>query len=338
MSTVRDVAKKAGVSVGTVSNVCNGQQGVSAETADKVLRAVKTLGYEPRRGRRRGDQEGIRTGLLGLLYVGLPQELLQLPFYARFVSCLEPELARRDLHMILAHMPDRHALPPHLPIRNMDGAFLVGNPGHNIRRTFQRLHVIRVLGQPRDWSDWVGTDARKHGKMAAEYLLERGHRRLAFLNPDRAHTVSAELGRSFQETVGLHGMEASMLVAQRKYDQPYFWTTQRYRQMVEELLPAYFALPAEERPTGMYVANDQTTMVTYQVLQEHGVKAGVDIEIISNDNDEPFLAGLTPRPATIEPDFAEIARRAVEKVLYRIKYPDAPVGAHTYICPHLVRP
>ena len=335
MVTVKHIAQQAGVSVGTVSNVMNNRPGVTVETSEKVLEAMKVLGYQLNARRRPYQDPGIRTGVIGLLCVGLPLEAMQLPFFVKFISCLESVLASRNLHMILAQVPDRPVLPEHLCARRLDGAFMLGYPGAKLVPALQRLRTVGVFGRPRPGFDWVTTDASEHGRLAGEYLLGRGHQRLAFLNPDRAHDVFAEFGQSFQETVAAHGVEASMLVAQKDYGNGSLWTQQRYREAVEELLQGYFSLPAQERPTGMYVANDEITLATYQVLAEHGVQAGVDLEIISNDNDEPFLAGLTPRPATIEPDYEEIAQRAVQKVLYRIKRPGASVGAKLLIPPRL---
>jgi len=338
MVTVNHVAQKAGVSVGTVSNVLNNNPSVSAETSGKVLDAIKTLGYQVKARRRPYQDPGIRTGAIGFLCVGLSMEALQLPFFVRFISCLESQLASRNLHMILAQVPDRSVLPEHLRPHRLDGGFVIGCPGANILPALRRLNTVGVFGRPLPGFDWVTTDASEHGRLAGDYLLGRGHRCLAFLNPDRGHLSFIDYGKSFQETVAANGVEASMLVAQQEYDRHCMWTQQRYREVVEELLQGYLSLPVEERPTGMYVANDEITLVVYQLLAKHGVRVGIDIEIISNDNEQTFLSTLTPQPATIEPDYEEIARRAVEKVLYRIKHPDAPSGAKLLISPRLINP
>ena len=335
--TVRDIAKRAGVSPASVSLVLNGHPRVSPEMSEKVLQAARELGYRHKGGRTK-SAPGIHTGYIGLLCINIPLEVLQLPFFVRFVACLESQLARHDLQLVLSQVPDPQVLPRSVCARRMDGALMLGHPRASMVPALQQLHTVGVFGRPQPGIDWVTTNAWEHGRLAGEYLLGRGHRRLAFLNPDRGHDTFAEFGRSFQETVAGHGVEASMLVAQQDYNSGYFWTQQRYREVVEELLQEYFALPAQERPTGMYVANDEITLVTYQLLAEHGVRAGVDLEIISNDNEEPFLAGLTPRPATIEPHYQEIARRALDKLLYRLEHPDAPPGAQLLIPPRLVGP
>jgi len=339
MVTLRRIAQQAGVSIGTVSNVLNSPSSVSVATSAKVLDAMKTLGYKPKARRRPYKDPGIRTGLVGLLCIDMPVEVLQLPFFLKFVASLESQLASRGLQMILAQQPDPQVLPANICADRMDGAFLINYPAARIVPALQRLHTVGVFGLPQRGFDWVTTDASEHGRLAGEYLLGRGHRRLAFLNPQRAHDTFAEFGRSFQKSVASHGVDSLMLEAPEACCGTSLWTQQRYRQILEKLLQqGFFALPVQERPTGMYVANDQIALATYQVLAEHGLRGGIDVEIISNDNAEPFLAGLTPRPATIEPHYEEIACQALSRLLYRIQHPDAPAGAKLLIPPRLIDP
>jgi len=336
---MKDVAKKAGVSETSVCLALNGHPRVSQTVSEKVLKAARDLGYKHPRKRRAKSAKGIRTGYIGLLFLGLPTELTHLPFFTRLVTSLESHLADEGLQLLLAQVPDPNNLPKNVRASRMDGAFILGtNPGTAIMEALKELRTVGLFGRPYPNLDWVTTNASEHGRLAGEYLLGRGHRRLAFLNPDRTHNVFAEYGRSFHETLTSHGLEASMLIAQEAYPDRSFWTKQHYRESVEELLQGVFSLPAEQRPTGMYVANDEITLVTYQVLAQHGIHAGIDIEIVSNDNDESALSTLTPRPTTIEPHYDEIARRAVNKVLYRMHHPDAPPGAHLFIPPRQVSP
>jgi len=336
---MKDIATKAGVSETSVCLALNGHPRVSKAMSEKVLKVARDLGYEHRRRRCTRSSRGIGTGYVGLLYVGLPRELTNLPFFARFVTCLESHLTAEGLQLLLSQVPDPNVLPKNVRASRMDGAFLLGrDPDPAIMDALEELRTVGVFGRPYPGLDWVTTNATEHGRLAGEYLLQRGHRRLAFLNPDRAHDVFAEYGRSFQETVRSHDREALMLIAEKAYLDPAFWTRQNYRKIIEELLQQYFSTPAKERPTGMYVANDEIALVTYQALADHGIHAGSDIEIVSNDNDKSLLSVLTPRPATVEPHYDEIARRAVGKLLYRIEHPDAPLGAQLLIPPHLVGP
>jgi len=336
---MKDIARKAGVSEASVCLALNGHPRVSQAMSQKVLKVAKDLGYKHQNRRRAKSSRGIRTGYIGLLYVGLPAELTRSPFFIRFVSSLESHLSGEGLQLLLAQVPDPNELPKNIRASRMDGAFLIGrDPDPAIMRDLEEIHTVGVFGRPRPDLDWVTTNASQHGRLAGEYLLGRGHRRLGFLNPDRAHNVFAEYGRAFQETLASHGVEASMLIAQEAHPDRAFWTRRHYREVIEGLLRGYFLTPAQERPTGMYVANDEIALVTYQVLADHGVRGGMDIEIVSNDNDESLLSVLTPRPATIEPHYDEIAGRALGKLLYRIEHPDAPPGAQLLIPPKLIAP
>lgn len=334
-----EIARKAKVSTGTVCKVLNGHSSVSSQLSSRVYKVAQELGYEHRKKRRGKSNAAINTGYMGLLCVGLPEETVKLPFMLTFASYLESQLSNQGMQMVWVQVPDPEVLPDNVNPARMDGGFVIGYPGAKMLPGLHRLRAVGVFGCPHAGLDWVTTNAAEHGRRAGEYLLERGHRRLAFLCTDKHHDVFAEYGRAFKNTVDAHGVEAMMLVSQKEYSFRYFMTQRDIREIVRELLQAgYFALSAEKRPTGMYIANDEIAMITYQVLAEHGVNPGTDIEIISNDNNEPFLAALEPRPATIEPNYMEITRRAVEKLLYRIQYPNAPIGAQLLVPPRLVSP
>ena len=95
-------------------------------------------------------------------------------------------------------------------------------------------------------------------------------------------------------------------------------------------------IPQQERPTGLHVVDDEIALSVYHELKKIGVKPGVDIEIISCNNDEEFLSKMDPRPATMDLNVDEIARRAVDKLIYRIKNPDALAGITVLVPPRLV--
>ena len=79
------------------------------------------------------------------------------------------------------------------------------------------------------------------------------------------------------------------------------------------------------RPTGLFVGNDFAAVQIYPILQQMGVVPGRDITIISCDNEgDPGLAGLQPRPASIEVGAEEVGWQAVRRLVSRLENPDEP--------------
>ena len=334
-STIRHVAQKAGVSPATVSRVMRADPSVTAHTSAKVMSVAQQLGFTPRPYRQKQNSNGIRTGSVGLLLVKQPLELLHLPLYVTLLGALEAALAEKDLHLVMMQLADTGALPRTCSRNRLDGVFVLGCAPAGIRKSLRELNPVLLLSSGRVgdklWADWVCPDFEARGHVAANYLLRQGHRRIAFFNPVASHWVFTEVRRGFEDAARSVGVEPVVLCAGEDIAIP--WDSRLIRRHVEELVDQLLALPADQRPTGMHTVNDEITAITHQVLAERGVRPGQDVEMVSCGNEQEHLRYLQPRPASMDGNLQEIARQAVEKMLYRIKNPESPVGARLLVPP-----
>jgi LacI family transcriptional regulator len=96
--------------------------------------------------------------------------------------------------------------------------------------------------------------------------------------------------------------------------------------VVESELGALVERLARSRPvpTGLFVSTDETTVNVYPLLRRAGLNPGEDIHIVSCDNEQIRLAGLSPRPATIDIGAEEVGWRAVHRLMSRIDNPSEP--------------
>ncbi|HUT43173.1 MAG TPA: LacI family DNA-binding transcriptional regulator, partial [Desulfobacterales bacterium] len=190
--SIVEVAKEAGVSHATVSYVINGKPGVSSGTAKRVVNAIQKLGYVP--GRRRSkaansplplsslpDSLFLRTGTIGVVFYGREANMVQIPFYARLVHAIEEELSEKNLSMLLVRINKPEGI---LDEDKMDGAVICGF-NSKIMNIVQIPHVS-VLGHP-DLNEALVTDHiepanDRIGALAVNYLRERGHRHVAFID------------------------------------------------------------------------------------------------------------------------------------------------------------
>ena len=81
-------------------------------------------------------------------------------------------------------------------------------------------------------------------------------------------------------------------------------------------------LGQDERPTGMFVTCDALTAKIYPILRNMGIQIGRDLEIVSCNNETSLLAGLEPRPVSIDIQPEQIGRKAVEQLRWRLLHPD----------------
>lgn len=184
--TIKDVATKAGVSAASVSKVINDRPQVSAETRARVLAAIEELGYSPNQNAR-GLVEG-QTRTIGLL---LPT--LENPIFAQAAKAVESAAARRGYQVILGDFdedPTKEArFLEVLRARRVEGVIAVGfrrgNERHDIgyrALASSGTPVVFLMGQVDDKDFYsVYVDEEEAGYLAARYLLDLGHRDLAYL-------------------------------------------------------------------------------------------------------------------------------------------------------------
>ena len=189
--------------------------------------------------------------------------------------------------------------------------------------------------------------------MAAQRLIERGHRHLAFFNPAPDQSYYLERSIAFQavaqqaindgcaESVAI--MSAKPLLSSGTFTGGAFGATgggtlsasavlsqpsaQSSFAAMEAAAEQFVSqwLAASPRPTGVFVPVDRVTLRVYRHLQQHGVQPGRDVTIISCDNEAEMLSLMDPVPESIDLNRKAVARLAVERLLWRMKNgPAAP--------------
>lgn len=186
-TTIRDVAKKAGVSVATVSNVFNGIQKVSETTRDRILEIAKELDYQPNMLARSLSMR--RSGMIGLLLPVTEEEetsiLLQdNPYYAEFLSGVEKKAAELGYDVIIRGVRPYESCREWILKRQLEGAIFVGNASDAVSNDSMELGNRLVLLDTYDKGilqhDHIGIDDKLGGRIATEYLLDKGHTGIVF--------------------------------------------------------------------------------------------------------------------------------------------------------------
>lgn len=336
--SMQKIAQITGVSIATVSRVINGHANVSANLREKVQTAMEQVGYEPKVPQR-NQNATVRTGYVALLQVGLSREWLRRPSMLDLVNGTVKALAEHDLQLVLPYMSDPEKLPPMVTEARLDGVLVLGRASPRIRPKLQRLNAILLLGGvyrmgESSWADWITPDYLEIGRLAVEYFLDRGHRHIAYMNPIPLHTGHREIAYAFASCAQDAGIEPLMLIGGPQKEIP-IWDPRQGFSVVAGLVDRLLSEPENRRPTGLLVTDEEIVFMVYDILRGKGLRPGRDLEVITKTHDPRQSFRLQPRPVTITVDHEEIARRAVEKLIYRMKRPDAPVGNRTLILPHL---
>lgn len=325
------------MSIGTVSRVLSGDPTVLPENAERVRRAVETLKYRPLR-RRNGstatavstEAPGLRGKTLALLLLGLDRSLAALPSVAEAIHGIEAGVSEAGANLLLADVPMADRVPPVLERQRVDGVILKGAlQGRWLEQLTPELsnHLRGVpsvwfLGRPDGgWGDVVQSDDLQVGRKAAEYLIARGHHRLAFLNPKPNQVTFLRRQAGFVAYA-----EAAGATVQKFHGDTGGWNlplrSVKEVDAVQGLVDAIIA--SNPRPTAVFVPGDSVAAMVYRALYVRGLTVGRDLSVISCNNETPLLAGLYPQLTTIDIHAEAIGRRTVDQLAWRMTHRGQP--------------
>ena len=342
--SLEQVAKRAGVSIATVSRVLNNTPGVRPETIQHVQRALRAVSYDTtrvRRGPRHGKRDGKKTQSIAVLVLGKTQEeWFRLPVFAAAVAGINRAANERGLQVLIDHVLDPNEFNPALRSGQTHGA-IVFLPATSDRRLLdavrQHLTVVRVMGEEmaNDEVDLVGPDDLAIGRMAYRYLAERGCKRIAYVTTRPDHEALVVRATGFRIAASQAQAPHRAYVCGPSNFGPLLGTDLFTGKDLESIAEAIAR--SEQRPDGLFVSQDVETIGLFPMLVQRGIRPGKDVQIISCNNEQSGLAMLNPRPATIDLGTDEIGRWAVNRLVNRIARPsDAPI--RMLIVPKLVVP
>lgn len=320
------VARLAGVSVSTVSRVINNHPRVADETIQAVRGAMEKLKYKPsdnRPGPKPGGRSAPATLTVALLVLGTSRDRAT-PAFEDLMRGVSNGAARWGLKLAYHHIADPAVLPAQIASGSIDGLLLHGAlPPPATRERLRRFPTVWLMGNRRrpDWGDQVMPDTYEIGDKAARYLTSRGHQRLAFVNLDQTHWPFRVTSQSFSAAALDMGATCEFIECAREDDASYW--RQFATGSADELVQRFLKL--DPRPTGLFVADDIQVAIVQPALQRAGVAIGPgEVEIISCNNERPYLIGLSPKPAEIDIRVEAIGFRGVERLLWRLNNRDVP--------------
>ena len=186
--TMRDVAAEAGVSLMTVSRVVNGEPGVTPETAARVERAIRRLGYQRNDMARHLRRKGQGTQTIGLLVDDLAN-----PFFSALARAVEDEARLRDYVVLIGSSNDdlrrEREVVSAFCARRVDGLIVVPVGGNHkfLRTQLTAGTKVVCVDRPADNLDvdTVVVDNRNGAHQAVTHLLGHGHRHIGYLGDHR---------------------------------------------------------------------------------------------------------------------------------------------------------
>lgn len=310
---MKDVAALAGVSVMTVSNVVNQRTGSAAkETRRRVERAMAELGYHPNTSARalRSD----RSDTVAFLLRDPSDEFLADPLTNLIIAGVGDVLRERDQNLLIQAArtdgPPESLLLPVLQGR-ADGSFALMSGPAELRRWY--VERLSGIGKPFLVFDEVLTDAsvlsvraadRDAGRMLTEYLLGRGHERIAFIGARNPWPVVEQRRLGYADALSAAGIDPN---SQKQLFEA-GWRASGGASMATTLMEG------ERPPTAVVCASDLLAVGALQAVQGMSLRVPEQVAIAGFD-DFDFSAWVKPALTTVRVPAYDMGRLAAGMLL-----------------------
>ena len=274
-TTIRDVAKKAEVGIGTVSRVLNNSPAVSQATREKVLLVIDELEYTP-------NPIARQLSIGRTLTIGIILPYLTLPSYIERLRGVQYTLAASEYDLLIFSIdnPDqRNAYFQDLSRKSrVDGMLIVSLPPNDEEAEhFTRSSIPTVLidaDHPRLCR--VVADDVEGGRIATRHLIELGHRKIAFLS----HYLDSPFHPSMRNRY--QGYREALDEAGIPFDPSYLLEGERDRIAARTMARSLLTL--QSPPTAVFAASDTHAIGVLDVAQETGLQVPKELSVIGYDN------------------------------------------------------
>ena len=307
MTTIRQVAKLAGVAPITVSRVINNAGYISAETRQKVEAAVSQLGYVPNT-----LSQSLRwkqTGMLALVLTDVTN-----PFWTTVARGVEDAASEAGYHVILCNTDEfpqkQEEYLTALLQKRVDGMLLV--PARDDLEDIQRVQMLKVplvvldrrLSQP--VADAVRCDSESGAYQLTRLLLARGHRQIALLTGPEHVATATDRVTGYRRALRAAGLDSD--------GESVFYgafTIQSGQDMARQ------ALALNPRPTAIFAGNNFIAIGMMQTLREAGILVPEEISVVGFD-DLPASLLLDPFLTVAAQPAYEMGREATNLLIKRL--------------------
>jgi LacI family transcriptional regulator len=311
-TTIKQVAKMAGVSTQTVSRVINDRPDVAPETRGRIQQVIEELKYQPSALARSLIQQ--RSYTLGVVTAGL-----KFIGPSRTLNGITNKAEELGYALLLEELPqfdteDTKPLLQNLLARHVDGiVWAVPEVGNNRRWVEEILNdvpvpVVFLTMQPRPGISTVSVDNYAGGVMATRHLLDQGRRQIGHISGPLDWWEARQRKQAWQDTLE----KASIGVVESHWAAEGNWSSSSGEAAFEQLLKSYPEMDA------VFVANDQMALSVLQIANRRGLRVPHDLAVIGFDNITES-AYFWPALTTINHNHHELGCRAVQELVNQVE-------------------
>lgn len=302
---MKEVARRAGVSVTTVSHIINSTRFVSPELTERVLAAIDDLDYRPY-----GLARSLRTKQSKTVGVLIPDNTN--PYFAEMTRLLEDSFFLHDYNVIICNTeqsPEKELT--YLRLLNdkaVDGVVFVSTGGDSEAIALLRRQNTPCILIDRDIDevglDRIVSDNDLGGYTATRHLIELGHRRIATVSGPEGLASTGDRLSGYSRAMHEEGLESEVVAGDFQVGSGYH----AYRRLMER----------ENPPTAVFAANDLMALGVLHGAAEAGVRVPQELSVVGFD-DIRLASYAVPALTTVRQPKHEIVNQTVRRMLYLLR-------------------
>ncbi|TPN81948.1 LacI family transcriptional regulator [Mesorhizobium sp. CU2] len=306
MPTMAEVARRAGVSISTVSHVVNRTRFVSPEKAQLINDAIAAMGYQP-------NELARSLKVASTNSVGLAISAISNPYFTDIICAVEAECARLGLMVFLSDTqedPDRELqVVRAFHQRRVDGVILApsGSPQRAIDYLAdKKLPCVLIDRFADDRFDQIGVENETAMHALIDHVASFGHKRIGYIAGQPGLATTRERIEAFRASLAANGLEClPRYVSAENVD------------TASATASTHAILSLPEPPTALVTGNNMTTIGAVRAIREKGLSIPGDLSIVGFDDFE-WADCFEPRLTLVEQPCTEIGRQAAALLSERI--------------------
>ena len=325
--TIKDVAKLADVAPSTVSRVIANNSRISEATKRKVKKAMEQLGYHPNQNARSLAIQSTQT--IGLVMPSSGDVVFQNPFFSMVLQGISESAHNKKyaMHMTTGKSDEEifEAVIHMVQGKRVDGMILLNSKVEDKAISYlrERDFPFVVIGKPSKDAEeitHVDNDNVRAMREATEYLIDHGHRKIAFIGGSLELMVTVDR---------LNGYKQALKKANIPIKNEYILHEEFLREGGQEAVSELMAL--EQRPTSLTVVDDLMALGVLSTLDELGIRVPEQISVVSFNN--VLLSEMSKPPLTsIDINIFELGYQASRSLIQKIENRTEPTKR--IIIPH----
>jgi LacI family transcriptional regulator len=334
---VKELAQHAGVSVGTVSRVLNGETSVAPKRREAVQKAITSLGYKRTSAAQmlasRRSRSITHTGNIAMVFVGMSENWQGHPTTAALINGVDQACTDSSFHPLLETCVDDRHLPRCVTNGKVDGILI--KTSNVVPRFMNQLpdfmpRVLVGMAEPTLPCTQVLPDHGASAWVATQYLWDHGHRRIAFVNNEDLHRIFISRYQAYEQLLRSRRAFDPNLVVMKENEERGFEPQINFPDMSYAVNHLW---SLDEPPTAIVAANDWMAAGLYQALKKRGLTVGKDVSVVGFDNVLSVCCMLEPMLTSYQIPLEEVSRHATKLLMNLIENPHENLNHSTQLLP-----